>query len=163
MYKKTIKIVLLLAAGLAVVVGWGDDPPPAAPPAGPAVSLAKLLAEADVEAGRRAARKCVSCHGFSVSGANRVGPNLYGIVGAAKGGKSGFVYSDAMGRAGGTWTHEDLDAFLENPAAVVPGTRMTFPGLPDRRERAAIIAFLRSVTDNPPPLPVDSHPLGHEE
>lgn len=135
-------------------------PPPAPPvaqqeqtPVAEEPPLGDLLTAADVDIGRKMARKCVSCHTFDVSGAHRAGPNLSGIVGAAKGAKAGFVYSDALLSVGGTWTYEDLNAFLTKPAAFLPGTRMSFPGVPNREERAALIAFLRSITENPPPLP----------
>jgi cytochrome c len=121
--------------------------------AAPPEPIEKLLASASVEKGEQAAKKCVACHTFTKGGPNRVGPNLYGVVGRPKGSEAGFAYSDAIKKKGGTWTIDDLSAFLLNPRAFAPGTKMTFVGLPKGSERADVIAYLNSLADNPQPLP----------
>ena len=121
--------------------------------AAPPEPIEKLLASASVEKGEQAAKKCVACHTFTKGGPNRVGPNLYGIVGRPKGSEASFAYSDAIKKKGGTWTIDDLSAFLLNPRAFAPGTKMTFVGLPKGSERADVIAYLNSLADNPQPLP----------
>jgi cytochrome c len=111
------------------------------------------LASASIEKGKAQARKCVTCHTFENGGPNRVGPNLWGIVGRPHASHAGFAYSDDMKKMGGKWTLEELDHFLTNPKAMVPGTKMTFTGLPRGSDRADVIAYLNTLSDNPQPLP----------
>jgi len=115
--------------------------------------IAQLLASASVEKGEGAAKKCAACHTFGKGEPNRVGPNLYGVVGRPKGTEGGFAYSDALKKKGGNWTVEDLNAFLQAPGKYAPGTKMSFAGLPRGSERADVIAYLNSKSDSPQPLP----------
>ncbi len=115
--------------------------------------IAPLLASADAAAGKKIARKCAACHTLKKGGAAKLGPNLWNIVGAAKARSAGFGYSPAMRRQGGKWTYEDLSAFLEGPRAYLKGTKMVFAGVKKARDRANLIAFLRSLSASPAPLP----------
>jgi cytochrome c len=115
--------------------------------------IEKLLASATIDKGANAAKKCAACHTFGKGEPNRVGPNLYGVVGRPKGTEGGFDYSAALKAKGGKWTVEDLNAFIANPKGFVPGTKMTFTGVPRGSERADVIAFLNSKSDSPAPLP----------
>ena len=126
----------------------GTKPEAAAPE-----PIEKLLASASVEKGEQAAKKCVACHTFTKGGPNRVGPNLWGVVNRPKASEAGFTYSDALKGKGGNWTIDDLSEFLTSPRKFVPGTKMTFVGLPKGTERADVIAYLNSLADNPAPLP----------
>ena len=105
-----------------------------------------LMSGADPEAGAKAFRQCKACHTVESGGANRVGPNLYGVVGRAVASVDGFKYSSAMQDHGGNWDVESLDAFLENPRKAVPRTRMSFRGISDPQDRADMIAYLNTQT-----------------
>ena len=124
-----------------------------AAPAEPEQPLPVLLASADPAKGQASAKKCAACHTFEKGGPNKVGPNLYGVVGRDKAGHEGFNYSAAMKAAGGQWTFADLNHFLQNPKSFVKGTSMSFAGLTRDGERADVIAYLQTLADNPVPLP----------
>ncbi|MGA7803296.1 c-type cytochrome [Bradyrhizobium sp.] len=122
--------------------------------AAPSEPIEKLLQTASVEKGAAAAKKCQACHTFEKDGPNRVGPNLYNIVGDKRGeGRNGFNFSAAMKAKGGTWTYDDLNKFITNPKAFIPGTAMGFAGIPKDSERADVIDYLHTLSDNPVPLP----------
>lgn len=116
-----------------------------------------ILASASAEKGQAVAKQCASCHTFEKGGPNRVGPNLYGIVGANKAHLQNFNYSAAMKGKGGDWSLEELNKFLANPRGYVPGTNMSFAGLRDS-QRADIIAYLNTLADSPKPLPTAQAP-----
>jgi len=113
-----------------------------------AQSLDDLLAGADAGAGERAFRQCKPCHTVESGGANRTGPNLYNALGRDVA-AADFRYSKALQEFGGTWTVERLYAFLENPRKAIPGTKMTYRGLSDAKDRANMIAFLNQNSDAP--------------
>lgn len=112
-----------------------------------------LLAKASAEKGQAAAKQCHACHTFEKGGPNRVGPNLYDVVGRKVASHGGFDYSDALKKKGGEWTFEELNKFIHDPRADVPGTKMTFAGLKRDQQRADVIDYLRTLSDNPKPLP----------
>jgi cytochrome c len=93
------------------------------------------------------ADECVVCHSLAKGGTLRSAPPLWGIVGAPKARFDWFGYSPALARAGGVWTEEELDAYLADPDAFLPGTKKSLIGIPDERERAEVIAFLASLAD----------------
>ena len=137
----------------AVIVS--DEPEPAAAvEAAPELeSVTPLLASADPAAGEKASKRCATCHTFNDGGANRIGPNLWDIVGKDKGSVGGFDYSDALEAMGGAWSYDDLNAFLAKPKEYLPGTKMNFVGIKSVEDRAAIIAYMRQQSSSPPPLP----------
>lgn len=129
-----------------------DAAPKAAPKA--ANGVMAMLSAADAAAGgEKTFKKCKACHSTEKGGKNRVGPNLWDIVGKAKAGAAGFRYSGALKGLGGEWSYQDLDAFLAAPKAFAKGTKMSFKGLKKAKERAAVIVYLRSLSDQPKPLP----------
>ncbi len=127
------------------------EPAPAAAPAA-APAIAARLAQANVEAGAKVAKKCLACHSIGKSGRNKVGPGLWGIVGRARGAAAGYRYSAGMKAKGGDWGYADLDAFLANPKSFVAKTKMTFK-VKKPEDRAALILYLRTLAETPAPLP----------
>ena len=108
---------------------------------------AEILAQGDPAAGEKVFRKCKACHTVEEDGPNRVGPNLYGIVGASVAAVDGFRYSGALTDHGGDWTPDRLATFLANPRKAVPGTKMSFAGLRKSEDQADVIAYLASLSD----------------
>jgi cytochrome c len=134
-------------------VAVAEKPAAGAAAATPDEPIEKLLASADISKGEASAKKCAACHTFGKGEPNRVGPNLYGVVGRERASHPGFNYSAAMKGKPGKWTVEELNAFLANPRGFVPGTSMSFAGLPRGSERADVIAYLNSKSDSPAALP----------
>ena len=99
---------------------------------------------ADVEAGKVAFKKCALCH-TAEPGKNKIGPSLFGVVGRKAGSLDSFNYSEAMKNYDHTWDAETLDTYLADPRAVVPGTKMIFPGIKDKTERDDVIAYLETL------------------
>jgi cytochrome c len=138
-------------------IAVSDEAPQTAVAAAPAQELPPIgpkLAGANVDAGKAIFQKqCFTCHTVDKGGPNKVGPNLWGVVGRKKGSHEGFSYSSGMQAKGGDWTYEDIDHMIFKPTAFIKGTKMAFAGLPKEQERADVIAFLRTMSDSPQPLP----------
>lgn len=117
--------------------------------------LGALLASASVDRGAATvSAKCATCHNWNPGDPVKTGPNLYGTVGTGIGEHSpGFAYSSWFRSNDESWTYENLDGFLANPAAYAPGTAMSFIGLRRDQERADVIAFLASITPDAPAFP----------
>jgi cytochrome c len=142
-----------------------QEEPGAAPAGAPAAEqpIEQALASADPKRGEQTTRVCQTCHTFEKGGANKIGPNLWGVLGRKKASEAGFAYSDALKSKGGEWTVDDLNKFLANPRAYAPGTKMSFAGLPRENPRADVIAYLNTLSDNPKPLPTAAAPSGQEK
>jgi len=116
------------------------------------VDVMTLLAAADAGKGEKLFGKCKACHTPEKGGKDKVGPNLWDIVGRAKA-SGDFAFSDALKGKGGEWTFQDLDHFLKKPKEFVPGTKMGFAGLKKPDQRADMLVYLRSLSESPKPLP----------
>jgi cytochrome c len=127
--------------------GGGPAQAPVEPP------IETMLPTASIQKGTADVRVCQACHTFQKGQASNVGPNLFGVVGRPVASLPGFNYSAALKAKGGTWTFDALNTWLKNPRADVPGTLMTFAGFDDEQERADVIDYLNSNSDNPLPLP----------
>jgi cytochrome c len=118
------------------------------------VPIAQRLASADPANGEKVFQKCAACHTVNKGGANGVGPNLWGVVGEGIGqGAGGFPFSDALKSKGGAWDFDSLDKWLTSPRKFADGTKMTFAGLSNGKDRADVIAYLNQQSDAPKPLP----------
>jgi len=115
-----------------------------------------LLASADPAKGEQVAKRCGACHSFGKGEPAKMGPNLYGVVGAKHAHMEGFGYSDPMKKSGGNWDFDSLNKWLEDPKAYIPGTTMAFAGIKSPEERANLVAYLNKNSDAPKPLPKDA-------
>lgn len=130
----------------------------AAPPPPPTDAQAKAIIATlpapfntgDYEAGKAAFTQCAACHTTAQGGPNMTGPNLYGVFGRKAGTAAGFDYSDPMKGAGWTWDAARIDTWITKPQSVLPGTKMSFVGMPDPKDRLNVIAYLKVVTSPPP-------------
>jgi cytochrome c len=120
----------------------------------PAVQpIDSLLASASPQRGAQVARECELCHNLGKGEGAKIGPPLYGVVGRKVASEPGFNYSSALKAKGGTWSFDALNPWLADPRSDVPGTLMTFAGIPSEHQRADVIAYLNSNSDHPLPLP----------
>lgn len=141
--------------GYAVAVAGGAAKE-VAPAAAKVEPIEARLKSADIGRGQKAFSKCASCHTPEKGGGAKVGPNLWGVVGGPKAHVEGFKYSGSLadrGKAGEKWGFADLDGFLADPKAYLPGTAMGFAGFKDPGDRADVILYLRSLSDSPVALP----------
>jgi cytochrome c len=112
-----------------------------------------VLPKANVADGKSISSRCEQCHDLSKGGPNKIGPNLWGVVGRPRASHPGFDYSSAMKSKGGAWSYDELFKFLKSPGAYIPGTKMSFAGLPKADDRINLIAYLRTDMDSPAPIP----------
>ena len=110
------------------------------------VAVSSARADGDLARGAEVYRRCMACHSIDH---DLVGPHHAGLFGRKAGSVEGFNYSPAMRNSGIVWNEQTLDVFLKNPQARVPGSYMTFAGLPDDIERADVIAYLKAATAIP--------------
>lgn len=120
--------------------------PGGAPVAIAAAAVADNPASVLIAEGKAAFANCSVCHTAERGAANRAGPNLFGVVGKPAGRAAGFAYSDGLKTSGIVWTAAELDRFIANPSARIPGTKMIAGGISDAAKRQAVIAYLESLT-----------------
>ena len=117
------------------------------------IDISALLALGAVDEGKKIFKKCAACHSINQDGGNKIGPALYAIVGRAVGSVSDYKYSKALASYGKEWTFEELNGFLLKPSKWIKGNKMGFAGLKKDKERASVILYLNSMSDNPLPTP----------
>jgi cytochrome c len=124
-------------------------------PAAELPAIGPKLKDANVQHGEALFKQqCFTCHTVDKGGPNKVGPNQWDLIGRKKGSEEGFSYSSALKEKGGEWTYEDINHMIFKPQAFIRGTKMAFAGLPKEQDRADVIAYLRTMHDQPlPPLP----------
>jgi len=139
-----MRLAPVLLAGALALAGCGKSETPAEVPTTgePGVEAPTPAVTPTAAMGEQVFRRCVACHTIDKGGANGIGPNLHGVVGAAVASKPDFSYSGAMKAKGGVWDEAALDAYLKQPMMAVSGTRMAFAGIPDDADRKALILYL---------------------
>ncbi|MGI8704424.1 MAG: c-type cytochrome [Sphingomicrobium sp.] len=115
--------------------------------------IAFFLASADPAQGEQVFKKCAACHTIDKGGPNTLGPNLWNSLGAPIGQGRGFAFSDALASKGGTWNWDNMSEWLKSPRSFAPGTKMTFAGLGNPEDRAAMLLYMNQQSDSPQPLP----------
>jgi cytochrome c len=143
--------LLLVLAACGQAPSDTDSIPPMSPPAGPnaggqPAAAATPAGPGDADAGKRLYIYCQACHSINAGGMNKVGPNLHGVIGNAAGQVEGFAYSQTLLDAGLTWDDATLNAWIESPSTLLPGTTMVFAGIRDAQQRADLIAYLKQVS-----------------
>ena len=134
------KLCIVSFIAMSVILsGCGSDQPAATEPAA-------TSATAVDDRGQRLYTQCRACHSLNEAGANKVGPNLFGIFGRKAGLAPGFAYSDAMTNSDVIWTQEAMDEWLNRPSQFMPGNRMVFFGIKDAEDRASLITYLQQET-----------------
>lgn len=134
------------------------DAPDAGGPAKPKMPepAIHLIAAADVAKGEKLSKACAACHSFEKGGPVKTGPTLWNVVGAKKANAAGYSYSSALQEHGGSWTYTELNKFLWKPKKYISGTKMNYAGLKKPEDRAAMIAWLRTLSGNPKSMPSPS-------
>ena len=113
------------------------------------IDIAALMAQGDLDHGKKVFKKCAACHSITEGGGNKIGPALYNVVGRAVGGVSDYKYSKSLMSYSKNWTFEELNGFLIKPATWIKGTKMAYAGLKKAEDRAAVILYMNENTNNP--------------
>lgn len=111
-----------------------------------AACIAQAQAAPDTVHGAQVYARCLACHALAY---DRVGPKHCGLLGRRAGSLPGFNYSDAMKKSRIIWDEKTLNLFLAGPLKVVPGSTMTYDGVPDPKDRSDLIAYLRQANEAP--------------
>lgn len=131
--------------------------------ADPMIELATSMQSAEIARGENVFKKCATCHTIAQGGANKQGPNLYGIVGRDIGSYAGFGYSEALQNEPGAWTFEKLNGYIANPRTSIPGNQMSFAGISKARDRADLFVYLNTQGSNEPLPAVPALPLAGDD
>ena len=117
------------------------------------VDIKALLAMGNLAHGEKVFKKCSACHQIASGGKNMIGPNLWSVIGRTAGSVSDYKYSKAMIAYAKEWSFEEMNSYLIKPQAYIKGTKMAFAGLRKEKDRASVILYMNSKSDNPKPLP----------
>ena len=117
------------------------------------VDIKALLAMGDLAHGEKVFKKCSACHVIAADGKNKIGPNLWGVIGRKAGAISDYNYSKAMLAYAKEWTFEEMNSYLIKPQAYIKGTKMAFAGLRKEKDRASVILYMNSKSSSPKDLP----------
>ena len=117
------------------------------------VDIKALLALGTIEHGQKVFKKCSACHVVAKGGKNKIGPVLYGILGKQSASVSDYKYSKALIDNGKVWYFTEMNSYLIKPQAHIKGTKMAFAGLKKEKDRASVILYMNSKSDNPLPKP----------
>ena len=112
-------------------------------------NIMELFASTSAADGAKVFKKCAACHSIAQGGANKIGPALWGVLGRQAGIVSGYKYSKAMAARGKAWSIEEMNGFLIKPKDWIKGTKMSFAGLKNAKDRVAIILYMNENTDSP--------------
>ena len=115
-------------------------------------NIMALFASTSAADGAKVFKKCAACHSIAQGGGNKIGPALWGVLGRKAGTVSGYKYSKSMVAYGKPWSFEEMNGFLTKPKDWIKGTKMSFVGLKNAKERAAVILYMNENTDSPLPL-----------
>ena len=115
-------------------------------------NIMALFASTSVAEGAKVFKKCVACHSINEGGSNKIGPALWGVLGRPAGSIPDYKYSKAMATYGKNWSFEEMNGFLIKPKVWIKGTKMSFAGLKNAKERAAVILYMNENTNSPLPL-----------
>ena len=116
------------------------------------IDINAFMAMGDIATGEKVFKKCAACHSISQGGGNKIGPALWGVIGRKAGSVSDYKYSKAMAAYSKPWSFEEMNGFLLKPKDWIKGTKMSFAGLKNANERAAVILYMNENGDNPLPL-----------
>ena len=117
------------------------------------LSIKEVLAMGNIEHGKKVFKKCSACHMIASDGKNMIGPNLWSVLGSKTASKADYKYSKALTSYSKIWTFEEMNGFLIKPAKYIKGTKMAFAGLRKEKDRASVILYVNSKSDNPIKLP----------
>tara|TARA_B100001123_G_scaffold448468_1_gene609746 strand:- start:1699 stop:2229 length:531 start_codon:yes stop_codon:yes gene_type:complete len=115
-------------------------------------NIMALFASTNVADGEKVFKKCAACHSINKGGANKIGPALWGVIGRKAGSLSDYKYSKAMAAYAKSWSFEEMNGFLIKPKDWIKGTKMSFAGLKNAKDRAAVILYMNQNNDNPLPI-----------
>ena len=115
-------------------------------------NIMALFASASAAEGAKVFKKCAACHSIKEGGKNKIGPALWGVLGRTAGSVPGYKYSKAMTAHGKNWSFEEMNGFLIKPKDWIKGTKMSFAGLKNAKDRAAVILYMNENTNSPLPL-----------
>ncbi len=116
------------------------------------LNIKAIFASTSASEGAKIFKKCAACHSIAQGGKNKIGPALWGVIGRKAGSLADYKYSKAMAAYGKSWSFEEMDGFLEKPKDWINGTKMSFAGLKDSKERAAVILYMNENSSSPLPL-----------